>query len=60
MKITCTVSEFANLVCGCQHACMNSACHKCALYTICSERDGSIEQFVSADRIVDEQEENDG
>lgn len=59
MKITCTVSEFADMVRGCQHACMNGACNKCALYTICRELDGSIEQFVSADRIVDEQEEHD-
>lgn len=53
MRIICTVSEFADMVRGCQEASQLGGCSKCGLYNICREYDGSIERFVSADDIVD-------
>ena len=57
MKIVCTVSEFANLVRGCYSAQTNNACSKCTLYNICRNYAGSVEQFVVAEDITDDEEE---
>ncbi len=57
MRIICTVEEFANLVRGCHDAMQSNNCCKCALYKLCYEYDGSIEQFVQAADIVDEEED---
>jgi hypothetical protein len=54
MKITCTVEEFANMVLGCHDVMESKNCSKCALYCICSEYDGNITQFVTADTIIEE------
>ena len=56
MKIICTVSEFADLVRGCNDF-RNGAvtCSKCPLSSCCT--DGFIEQFISAKDVIEEDAE---
>lgn len=53
MKISCTVSEFGQIVRRCER-CMN--CETCPLYPICVESEGKIEKFIRADQITDDVE----
>lgn len=60
MRIICTVSEFADMVRGCHEASKLGGCSKCGLYNICRESDGSIEKYISAADIVDNEEADHG
>lgn len=56
VKIICTVSEFADIVRGCNDVRRLGRCSPdyCPLYEVCSCFDGKIEQFVAATGIVEE------
>lgn len=56
MEIICTVKEFADLVRGCHDVMNNNTCNKCALYRLCRETDGNIDQYVKAANIFEEVE----
>lgn len=54
MKIICTVKELVAMARGCAYFRNTQSCSKCVMYEICSQTDGFIEQFVSADNVVKE------
>lgn len=57
VKIYCTVEEFAEIVRGCHDTQYSGNCAKCALYRLCRESDGNATQYVSADTILPEPQE---
>lgn len=58
MKIVCTVKEFGQIVRGCKEMSRVNGCTECPLFDVCA--DGFIEQFVSAEDVMPEQEEGRG
>lgn len=55
MKITCTVEEFGIIVRGCNDTSRLLNCPRCPLYELCE--DGFIDQFVSHENIIPDQQE---
>lgn len=53
MKIICTVSEFAKMIRSCEKA----YCYQCVLGDICDGDEHSLEKFISAADITDDQED---
>mgnify|MGYP003294072696 CR=1 FL=1 len=56
MRIICTVSEFADIVRGCDNARRLGHCRgdACPLFDVCGWGEGKIEQFITAADVVDE------
>lgn len=57
MRIICTVRELAHMVRGCnEYRQYNTTCSNCPLVDLC--KDDYIEQFVAAEDVVEEEQDD--